>query len=140
MIAREIKQGLGVAALIIGVSVALLGAQKLNLVDGDASLRFSMALSGLILAYYGNAVPKAVFRSARSAKVQRVAGWVFVLTGLVSAAAWVFAPLEIAFAATGVVAAGLVGVIGYTVSGHARWAPHGLRIAARGMRRLNHAQ
>ncbi len=37
MIAREIKQGLVIAALIIGVSLALLAGQKLNLIAGDAS-------------------------------------------------------------------------------------------------------
>lgn len=72
-----------------------------------------MALSGLVLAYYANAVPKAVFRSARAAHVQCVAGWVFFVTGLLYAGAWAFAPMNVAFASTALMAAGLVGVVGY---------------------------
>jgi hypothetical protein len=104
------------AAVLIVPSTALVVAKHLGLVGGEVPTRVAMALTGLMLAAYANAGAKAVARTARRQTGQRLAGWVFVLGGLVYAALWAFAPLEIAGPASLlVIGSGLAWVIGYCV-------------------------
>jgi uncharacterized membrane protein len=55
-----------------------------------------MILSMLMIAYYGNTIPKVIAREAAARRALRLAGWAFVLAGLASAALWAFAPLDAA--------------------------------------------
>ena len=74
-----------------------------------------MALTGILLAVYGNVIPKSLSRlSAKGESLQRVTGWATVLSGIGYAAIWAFAPIEIAaVASTVAVAIGFVVVLGY---------------------------
>jgi xanthine/uracil permease len=77
-------------------------------------LRVVIGVNGLMIAYYGNRAPKVVAPSAYARQVTRVAGWSFVLSGLVYAGLWAFAPIPLAITAgTGAVVAGMIVTLGY---------------------------
>ena len=55
-----------------------------------------VGLNGLMIAWIGNRLPRSVAPSACVARVKRIGGWSMVLSGLVYAALWAFAPLQVA--------------------------------------------
>ncbi len=78
-----------------------------------------------MIAYYGNRAPKAVAPSACARQVARVAGWSFVLSGLVYAGLWALAPIPVALAAgTAVIAAGMIVTLAYGFRLRARSRAH----------------
>ena len=107
------QSGLVAAAMIIISLVAAWGVMT-GVLGPDTPVRVMMVLNALLLAYYGNAIPKAVLRTPVARSGRRFAGWVFVLGGLISAALWAFAPMDIATpAALAVTAASAILAIGY---------------------------
>jgi hypothetical protein len=71
-------------------------------------------LAGLVLAYYGNEVPKVIVHSERARAARRFSGWVFALAGLGSAAGGVLLPTDMAInAELAVVGGGLMLVVAY---------------------------
>lgn len=96
MNAKKIMPSLALAASIIAISLGLTWAAKTGAINADLPARITMALSGLIIAFYGNAIPKAFIRSANGIAARRFAGWAFVLSGLATAAAWALAPTDLA--------------------------------------------
>lgn len=72
---------------------------------------------GLMVAAQGNRIPKSFAPSAWARKAKRVAGWSMVLSGLVYAGAFAFAPMDLALPlGCGAVIAGLVVTFGYCLS------------------------
>lgn len=100
---NSVTHSIGLALVMIALSAALAFAGRAHLIDGDLPTRISMALSGLIIAFYGNAIPKALLRSARSRSARRFAGWAFTLSGLITTALWALAPVDTALTLTLVV-------------------------------------
>ncbi len=105
---NRITHSVRLALVMIAVSLALTWAGKAHLVDGDLPTRISMALSGLVIAFYGNDIPKVLLRSARARSAKRVSGWAFTLSGLSTAVLWTLAPLDMALTFT-------LGIVGTTV-------------------------
>ncbi|MBP6011312.1 MAG: hypothetical protein KBA31_03705 [Alphaproteobacteria bacterium] len=103
---KTITQAGLVATAMIGVSIVAAWGVMTGALDGDTPVRVMMVFNALILAYYGNAIPKAVLRTPIARAARRFAGWVFVLGGLISAALWAFVPLDIATPAAVTVTAG----------------------------------
>lgn len=94
---RELREGVPIAGLMLAAAGAVVLSQRMGWVDGDAGLRVSMAITGLACVYYANRAPKErPTRSPRAQAVNRVAGWLFVVAGLLNAAIWAFAPMDIA--------------------------------------------
>jgi hypothetical protein len=93
-------ESLALAALLIGVSLALGAAQREGLISNDVVIRAVMVMTMLIFAYYSNLVPKAVSPDAHQRSARRFAGWALTLSGLVSAGLWIFAPIDIAVVAS----------------------------------------
>ena len=97
---KELIHGLVVAGLLIGSALAIVAARRLHLLGGpDLAPRLFGLVCGLVLAAYGNVIPRRLVRyepdSGRPARRQaalRFAGWAFVLAGLTNAAIWAFAP------------------------------------------------
>jgi hypothetical protein len=101
------------------VVVALLAtwARKLGYVDADTVTRVVIGLTGLMIASFGNRMPKAFVPSPRARQARRVAGWSLVLSGLVYAGLWAFAPIPVAFAGgSAAVLLGVIVTIGYCIS------------------------
>jgi drug/metabolite transporter (DMT)-like permease len=115
MMTQRITGNLTLAFTLLTVAAGLTYARRMGWVDIDLPARGTMIASGMLVAIYGNAIPKAIRATSPGARsVQRVAGWAFVLSGLAYAAIWAFAPLPIApDLSMSVLGAALAGVFGY---------------------------
>jgi len=114
MSGSKIVIGVVIAALIFAVTLGLNWAEAQGLVGADISVRASIVLAGLVLAYYGNEVPKVIVHSERARAARRFSGWVFALAGLGSAAGGVLLPTDMAInAELAVVGGGLMLVVAY---------------------------
>ena len=111
---KSITQAGLVATAMIAVSIAAAWGVMTGALGPDTPVRVMMVFNALILAYYGNAIPKAVLRTPVARSGRRFAGRAFVLGGLISAALWAFAPLDIATPiALAVTAGSAILAIGY---------------------------
>lgn len=94
-----------------GMVLLALGARfahQQGYIDYDTMLRI-IAMNGLWIAWYGNRMPKAVAPHPIARKVARFSGWSFVLSGLVYAGLWAFAPIRVAVTiGSGAVIAGAI--------------------------------
>jgi hypothetical protein len=113
---KELIPALAWAAVMLGVAFAAAYAHRLGYIDADTRLRV-VAMNGLWLAWYGNRMPKAFVPSACARQANRVMGWSLVLSGLVYAGMFVFAPIPLALTVgTGAVLAGIAASLGYCLS------------------------
>jgi hypothetical protein len=115
MMTQRITGSLTIAFGLLSVAAGLAYARRNGLVSPDITVRGTMAASGLIVAFYGNAIPKIITVTSPGARaVRRFAGWAFVLSGLAYAAIWALAPMAMAAnASMSVVAAAMLAVFGY---------------------------
>lgn len=118
---RELTGYIAWAAGIVAVALAASYARKLGHMDPDTTTRVVIGLNGLVVAWIGNRMPKSIAPSAAVAKVKRVGGWSMVLSGLVYAALWAFAPLPVAVAVgCAAIIAGIAVTAGYCMVLRAR--------------------
>lgn len=103
MILRKLAPAIGIALAFLAVAAALTMAKRSGLVDPDLVTRVVMAMMGLVIAGYGNLVPKQLKRpratieaEARTQTALRATGWAMTLAGLVWTAFWIFAPEDVA--------------------------------------------
>ena len=112
-LAADLAWGIGLVVL----ALASTWARKLGYIDAETVTRIVMGATGLMVAWFGNRMPKRFVPVAWARQATRVAGWSMALSGLVYAALWVFAPTQVAV--VGGCAAILLGIavtIGYCVS------------------------
>jgi hypothetical protein len=89
-------------------------ARKLGYVDGDTVMRVVMGANGLMIAWFGNRMPKAFVPSACAQQVRRIGGWSLALSGLLYAGLFAFAPMKVALAGgSAAVLAGIAVTFGY---------------------------
>lgn len=81
--------------IVVLAAVATLARQQ-GYIDEDASIRLVLGVTGLMLVWYGNRAPKAFIPDARTRQAARFSGWSMVLSGLVYAVLWGFAPFSVA--------------------------------------------
>jgi hypothetical protein len=111
---KDLIWGLSWAGGIIAVALGATLARKLGYIDGETVTRLVTGLNGLMIAWYGNGMPKAFVPDAQARQAKRVAGWSMVLSGLVYAGLWAFAPIPVAVAGgCGAVLLGIVVTLGY---------------------------
>lgn len=114
---KELIAGLAWGGGIIALALGATFARKLGYIDGDTVTRVVIGMNGLMIAWYGNRMPKAFAPSARARQVARVGGWSMALSGLVYAGLWAFAPIPVAIiGGCGAVVAGMAVTIGYCLS------------------------
>jgi hypothetical protein len=115
MMTNRITSSLALAGMLIAVSTGLAYVHRLGVVGSETPARVTMVLTGILLAVYGNVIPKSDSRSsARGESLQRVTGWATVISGLGYAAIWAFAPMGIAAdASMAAILLGFAGVLGY---------------------------
>ena len=112
-VVTDLAWGVGIAVVALVASLA----RKLGYMDGDTVMRVVIGLSGLMIASFGNRMPKTFVPSSQARQARRVAAWSLVLSGLVYAGLWAFAPIPIAVAGgCGAVLLGIAVTIGYCVS------------------------
>lgn len=93
---------IGLAALLIALSLLTAFARQLGISDDpDTGIRLVNIVIGLVLARYGNVVPRQLVRyepdsdrPARRRACLRFCGWAFALGGLVYAAIWATFPID----------------------------------------------
>jgi hypothetical protein len=112
MIRHRIAFSVALALSILVTAAALKYAQGLEVIGSDFARRAMQVMIGLVLAGYGNVMPKEIGQwrasaaaARRSQSALRVGGWSMTLAGLTYAGLWAFAPMAVAdVAATSVVA------------------------------------
>ncbi|WP_428151473.1 ammonium transporter [Brevundimonas sp.] len=104
----------GIVALAVGCSVA----RHLGYLDQETTLRIVLGVTGLMIAAQGNRIPKTFVPGAGARKAQRVTAWSMVLSGLVYAGAFVFAPTMTAAVVIGcgAIIIGMAVTFGYCLS------------------------
>lgn len=102
---------------IIALALVASFARSRGVIDQDTTTRIVIGATGLMIAWFGNQMPKRFAPSDVARKVQRVGGWSLALTGLLYAGLWVFAPRDVAlWVGCGAVLAGMAATIGYCLS------------------------
>ena len=113
----DVKGSLAWAVGIIAIALAATGARQAGMIEGDTVTRIVMGVTGLMVAWYGNRMPKAFVPSSVARKVQRVGGWSMALSGLVYAALWAFAPMDSAVLfGCGAIIAGMIVTLVYCLT------------------------
>lgn len=108
----------GVGLVVLALAATL--ARKLGYIDGEMVTRV-VGANGLMIAWYGNRMPKTFVPSAQARKARRVAAWSLVLSGLIYAGLWAFAPIPTAvWGGTAAVLTGIAVTLGYCLSLRAR--------------------
>lgn len=118
---RDVMRSLAWAGSIIGLALASNFAEQQGYIEGDMPGRIVLGATGLMIAWYGNRLPKTLAPSASTRQVNRVAGWSLALSGLVYAVLWAFAPFQVALiGGCGAIIAGMAVTIGYCLSARAK--------------------
>jgi hypothetical protein len=113
---KEIRLGLAWGGGIVLLALGATLAHRQGYIDHDTVRRVVIGANGLMIAFYGNRGAKAVAPSAFAGQIARVAGWALVLSGLIYAGLWAFAPIPLAITVgCGAVAVGLIVTLGYSI-------------------------
>lgn len=118
---RDFAWGIAIVLLALGATYA----RNLGYIDAETVTRLVLGSTGLMVAWFGNRMPKTVAPSARARQAQRVGGWSMALSGLVYAGLWAFAPTDVALVlGSGAIVTGIAVTFAYCLSlrGRARAA------------------
>jgi len=114
---KELKAGLAWVGGTATVALGAIFALKLDYIDIDTFLRVVIGINGLMIAWYGNRMPKTFVPNAWLRQARRVSAWSQVLGGLVYAGLWAFAPIQVAvWGGLGTLLAGAAVTLGYCLS------------------------
>ena len=103
----------GIIVLALGATLA----RRLGYVDGETVTRLVVGANGLMIAWYGNRMPKVVVPVHEAWRAARVGGWSMVLSGLTYAGLWMFAPMQTAIiGGCGAVLIGIAVTVGYCLA------------------------
>lgn len=93
---QQLKADIAWGGGIVLLALAATAALQIGYIDGDAATRITLGATGIMLAWYGNRMPKLLVRGDRARRANRVGGWSMALSGLVYALLWIFAPMSVA--------------------------------------------
>lgn len=111
---KELTGALLWAGIMFALALGATVAHKVGYIDRDTVTRLVTGVFGLWMAWYGNRIPKTFAPNACARQAQRVAAWSMVLSGLVYAGLWAFAPIPVAITGgCGAVVAGIAVTLGY---------------------------
>lgn len=114
---KELKANLAWAGGVIALALGATLARQLNYIDDDTVTRIVLGATGVMVAWYGNRMPKAVVSGTAARQANRVAGWSMALSGLVYAGLFAFAPLTVAVVGgCGAIMAGMAVTILYCLA------------------------
>ena len=110
---HSLAWGGGIVVLALAASLA----RNLGYIDQELTTRIVIAATGLMIVAFGNRIPKTFTPNECARKAQRVAGWSMVLSGLVYAGVFLFAPMDVAvLVGCGAVILGIAVTFGYCLS------------------------
>ena len=111
---KELIQDLAWGGGIIVLALCASYARSRGLIDHDTTTRIVIGATGLMIAAFGNRMPKRFVSSERARKAQRVGGWSLAISGLIYAGLWAFAPLSVAlWVGCGAIIAGMAVTLSY---------------------------
>jgi hypothetical protein len=114
---KELASDLGWGIGIVVLALASTYARKLGYIDAETVTRIVMGATGLMVAWFGNRMPKRFVPDAWARQATRVGGWSMALSGLIYAALWVFAPTQVAVVGgSAAVMLGILVTISYCLS------------------------
>ena len=114
---KELIGALAWAGIMFALALGATFAHNLGYIARDTVQRVVFIPIGLWMAWNGNRIPKNVVPHARAGQAQRVAAWSLVLSGLVYAGLFAFAPMPVAmWGGSGAVLTGVVVTFGYCLS------------------------
>ena len=109
----DLSWGVGIVVLALGATYA----RTLGYIEAETVTRLVLGATGLMVAWFGNRMPKTFAPSARARQAQRVGGWSMALSGLVYAGLWALAPTDVALiSGCAAILAGIAVTIGYCLS------------------------
>lgn len=107
--------GWGIGLVVLALAATLLRSR--GAIDQETVNRLVMGATGLMVAAFGNRMPKRFVPDDRARRANRVAGWSMALSGLAYAGLWAFAPPQLAVVAgTVAVLLGIAITTGYCLS------------------------
>ena len=107
---HDLAWGGGIVVLALCASYA----RSQGIIDHDTTTRIVIGATGLMVAAFGNRMPKRFAPSEKARRVQRVGGWSLAISGLIYAGLWAFAPLNVAlWVGCGAIIAGMAVTLGY---------------------------
>lgn len=114
---KDVTAGFAWGGGIVALALAATLAHQLGVIGQDTVLRVVIGVNGIMIAWYGNRMPKAVVPSACVRQANRAAGWSMVLSGIVYAGLWAFAPIPVAtWGGCIAVIAGIAATVRYCLS------------------------
>ena len=115
---KDMIQSLAWGGGIVALALACSLARSLGYLEQETTLRIVLGATGLMIASFGDRIPKKFAPDACARKAQRVTAWSMVLSGLIYAAAFVLAPtMMIAMViGCGAILIGMAVTFGYCLS------------------------
>lgn len=114
---KELASNLAWGIGIVVLALASTYARKLGYIEAETVTRIVMCAIGLMVAWFGNRMPKSFVPNAWARQATRVGGWSMALSGLIYAALWVFAPTQVAVVGgSAAVVLGILATISYCLS------------------------
>ena len=114
---KEISWSLGWGIGIVVLALVATFLRKQGYFDTDMVNRVVMGSIGLMVAAFGNRMPKKFVPDEWARRATRVGGWSMAVSGLVYAALWAFAPHQIAvIAGSAAIIAGIAVTSWYCMS------------------------
>ena len=93
---RDLVKSIAWAGGIIVLALAASLGRQLGMIDADTVIRIVMGATGLMVAWYGNRMPKALAPNSCARQIARLGGWSLAISGLIYAGLWAFAPVDTA--------------------------------------------
>ena len=114
---KDLITSLAWAGGIIVVALAASAARGLGYIDHETTIRIVLGVTGLMIASLGNRIPKTFVPGENARKARRVTAWSMVISGLVYAAAFIFAPIMTAvLVGCGAIIIGMAVTFGYCLA------------------------
>ena len=111
---KDLIQDLAWGGGIVVLALCASYARSQGVIDHETTTRIVIGATGLMIAAFGNRMPKRFVSSERARRVQRVGGWSLAVSGLIYAGLWAFAPLPVAlWVGCGAIIAGMAVTLGY---------------------------
>ena len=111
---KDLIQDLAWGGGIIVLALCASYARSQGVIDHETTTRIVIGATGLMVAAFGNRMPKRFAPSEKARRVQRVGGWSLAISGLIYAGLWAFAPLNVAlWVGCGAIIAGMAVTLGY---------------------------
>jgi hypothetical protein len=120
-LASDLAWGIGIVVLALVSTYA----RSRGYIEAETVTRIVMFATGLMVAWFGNRMPKKFVPNALARKATRVGGWSMALSGLIYAALWVLSPTQVAVVGgSAAVVLGILVTISYCLSLRGRAKTH----------------